>query len=428
MLCACQNKDLFDPEESERIIKETYAANFQQLFGNVDATKVWDMSSTAPRYTNGATRADDSYKVQTSRLSLQYGNEVLNHFLSHVKEGVDNREQATAFIMTVPDNPFCIVPLYVNSKLKWSLYAKVGNRDIKIWTRGTNMQKRTKTKLAWSKWSDVTVTANTPINENTQYQARWYTLNTASNPLPVGEKITFYLKIDKGVEGLANEGEKQTSLNRQMLCLTDCPRPDGIPAFCEYRVIGVEDTKHSNSSSDHDLNDFIFLIYGETAVPNTIDIEEGEPITEVVSKRYMIEDLGSTDDFDFNDIVVDVESSHDEVPVYVDGEFDNWMVGETTQTAIIRHLGGILPFSLKIGNTQLEEMQGQMERNPDTRYEVFGWIPSRNNISCTVKGVVSDTPVVIPFPEAGEVPMIIAWDNDVRWMAERVHIPADWTK
>ena len=91
MLCACQNKDLFDPEESERIIKETYAANFQQLFGNVDATKVWDMSSTAPRYTNGATRADDSYKVQTSRLSLQYGNEVLNHFLSHVKEGVDNR-------------------------------------------------------------------------------------------------------------------------------------------------------------------------------------------------------------------------------------------------------------------------------------------------------------------------------------------------
>ena len=39
------------------------------------------------------------------------------------------------------------------------------------------------------------------------------------------------------------------------------------------------------------------------------------------------------------------------------------------------------------------------------------------------------TPTVIielPFPKAGEVPMIIAFDTLVDWQKERVSLPDDW--
>ena len=53
-----------------------------------------------------------------------------------------------------------------------------------------------------------------------------------------------------------------------------------------------------------------------------------------IAKRYLIEDLGAKDDFDFNDIVVDVIQDD---------------AGK--QKAIIRAMGGTIDFTLKIGNT-----------------------------------------------------------------------------
>lgn len=181
---------------------------------------------------------------------------------------------------------------------------------------------------------------------------------------------------------------------------------------------------------DGDYKDVVFLI---------------EPVT---MKRYIIEDLGALDDFDFNDIVVDVT--------------DYWDVEKgRTQKAIVRALGGTLDFTITIGsttwtksehyeaftpyrandgsytNTKLAELDKLCE------FEVEGWDPSQNNISVTVKlkdesqSASGGATVTIPFPKAGDVPMIIAVDPtfyfqdsetqaNYSWMPERVSIPASY--
>ena len=154
-------------------------------------------------------------------------------------------------------------------------------------------------------------------------------------------------------------------------------------------------------------------------------------------KRYMIEDLGALDDFDFNDIVVDVVSNKD------------------GQKAIVRAMGGTLDFTITIGNTSWSKsgngFEAETAYNADagtstwstvTEFDVEGWDPDANNISVTVikrkktTETGSDVVISFPFPKAGEVPMIIALlpsqyldtgETPRRyWMPERVSIPAKY--
>lgn len=166
-------------------------------------------------------------------------------------------------------------------------------------------------------------------------------------------------------------------------------------------------------------------------------------------KRYLIEDLGSLDDFDFNDIVVDVASYQ-----RMDQE-----TGEvsTHQKAIVRAMGGTLDFTLTIGNTTWSKSgkgfdaatvynayDGEINYNATlAEFEVTGWVPNENNISVTVTLMSGnqrngdDVAITYPFPKAGEVPMIMSLlpsqylgestDNPRRyWMPERVSIPAKY--
>lgn len=89
-------------------------------------------------------------------------------------------------------------------------------------------------------------------------------------------------------------------------------------------------------------------------------------------------------------------------------------------------MGGLLPFTLKIGDTALPEMQGAMGVNPNKEFEIEGWIPEQNNISVTVKGTQNGEVHNVNFPANGEIPMIIAVDPTVNWMEERVAITKEW--
>ena len=145
-----------------------------------------------------------------------------------------------------------------------------------------------------------------------------------------------------------------------------------------------------------------------------------EPVE--ASKRYMVEDLGTTDDFDFNDLVIDVRAYGDK------------------QWAIVRAMGGTLDFTVTIGNTSwsksgsgnnattMYNTSGNIDYNAELAViiDVTGWDPQTNNISVTVKDKESGLPQVIPFPKKGEVPMIIAEHPARKWMNERVSIPKDW--
>jgi len=63
-------------------------------------------------------------------------------------------------------------------------------------------------------------------------------------------------------------------------------------------------------------------------------------------------------------------------------------------------------------------------------FSVTGWNPASNNVSVTVENRSSTgvlTEVDIPFPKAGEVPMIIAvYPLLVDWMLEYKSIPTDF--
>ena len=85
--------------------------------------------------------------------------------------------------------------------------------------------------------------------------------------------------------------------------------------------------------------------------------------------------------------------------------------------------------------------------NPSFTRTITGWDPAANNISAYIwtRGTAPELPATTPsssssdglwtgpegiwvstFPEAGDVPYIIAVDQDVNWMPERTHIPEEW--
>ena len=143
--------------------------------------------------------------------------------------------------------------------------------------------------------------------------------------------------------------------------------------------------------------------------------------TQAIQKRYFVEDLGSKDDFDFNDIVFDV--------------IDN----NGSQKCIVRAMGGTLDFTLKIGDTTwtkseaaevktMYNTQGTIEYDKVlAEFTVTGWNPNANNISVEVKSAVSDDVIIeIPFPKKGEVPMILAFKTVTNWKAERESLHDNW--
>ena len=209
-----------------------------------------------------------------------------------------------------------------------------------------------------------------------------------------------------------------------MLSLDDCPYPNNIEEGNQVMIVACEDT---NVSSDNDMNDAVFMVYGKPYVPGVETIEEGTPITKKTTVRYMIEDLGATDDFDFNDIVIDVSDICTSTPKYVNGLLDSWTDSDFRQEAVIRHLGGTLPFKLTIGSTELPEHKGVLGANPDEKYTVTGWNKDTHNISVRVKQSGSETVYnTLGFPKAGEAPMIIAVEPTVDWMEERTSVPESW--
>lgn len=238
----------------------------------------------------------------------------------------------------------------------------------------------------------------------------------------------------------------------------------------EYKVIGCEDAGYSGKDSDQDYNDVVFLLVGDK-LPN-----------QVIKKRYMIEDLGSTLDFDFNDIVVDVTET---VTTNDDG------TKKYTQEAKIKHLCGTIPFRVKIGNTYFGSstagtapiMRGHntgdhKTYDPSALSSVdYSWTASEDNVAAGSKPTLRTTHwdpeanniyvevwpsyaaenrnlndiywtegtdgktdnsgadknnvqvrQIVEFPKPGKFPYIIATDQTVMWMQECENIPNNWVK
>ena len=157
----------------------------------------------------------------------------------------------------------------------------------------------------------------------------------------------------------------------------------------------------------------------------------------------MIEDLGAVGDFDFNDVVVDVE----DYTIYThrvtseNGVITSDQVISTTSAptkAFIRALGGTIDFELTIGSTTWVKSQAGFDvktmyntqggidyKNALAEFEVTGWSYDNNNITFRANGNDGRF-YTVSFPKTGEAPMMIAVDPTLNWMNERVSIPNTW--
>lgn len=302
----------------------------------------------------------------------------------------------------------------------WDLYMVTGEGEeakknaTKIWTKSQGIE-ISEDGITWEN-----IDSGSKGSANAQYVRG---KEIVIDGIPANTPVYFYLKITYGVTNWADTGTEQSSLGSMMLAL-DCPRPSNIDEEKKVMIIGCEDS--NGTRSDWDLNDIVFLVYGNPEIPNTIKTTDGQTI-QSISKRYMIEDLGSTDDFDFNDIVVDVQAKRDVTFTYTNGVLSNTQYGEwKDETATVRHLGGTLDFKLQIGNTSISNLKPSLDSNPDKEYSITGWNPDSNNISAEVDGKASTGVYKIGFPKTGEIPMILAFDYTKNWMSERESIPQSW--
>ena len=425
LMMACSNHDMYDSGLIEEQAKSTYADNFVKTYPNVNLNQNWDYNNKNEIFSLPAsgslTRAEVSYGYKSGE-DYEVDNATLNWMKNLLKENQDNRSLGNPFYMTVPGNSFTIVPIYQGLAASiFNLHVVVDGVDIKLWDKGQNIW--VKKNASDTEWTPVSDLSENEGSKNTMNAAAVKATPYTFENLPVGKDMYFYLEITQA-GGYNSVGAHQSSLNGMMLALEDCPLPSNLPEDNEVMIIGCENA--DKVGSDWDMNDVVFMVYG-TQVPKPIKIEEGKPVTKKITVRYMIEDLGATDDFDFNDIVLDVSDIWTSTPRYVNGVLDSWIDSDHRQEAIIRHLGGTLPFILKIGDTELEEHAGVLGADPNEVFTVTGWNRDAHNINVKVRQEQSSTVYNnVKFPKAGEAPMIIAVEPTVGWMSERKSVPEEW--
>lgn len=433
LLTACTKTDLFDEGQKEKDIKKSYAENFAKAYPDVDLNQSWDYSHKNPAYSlptsnRALTRGANFTLTQGSEYEVDAS--TLTWMKDKLKNGKNNRKLGKAFYMKAPGNSFTIVPIFQGQASSiWELHAVIDGVDMKVWEKCQDIWMKTSENGEWKAVSSV---SDDEMKKNTETAAAVKAKTYTFNNVPAGAEMYFYLTVTKVNNPKYDYtiNSQMSSLSGMMLSLSGCPMPTNIEEGNKITLIACEDVYDypaKGAKSDNDMNDVVFMVYGKPEVPSTTEIENGQPIVKQTTVRYMIEDLGATDDFDFNDIVVDVTETVLSTPKYNSDYTITWTDSEPTQKAIIRHLGGTLPFKLTIGNTELEEMQGVLGSNPNEEYEITGWNKNSHNISVKVKQASNSTVYNnVAFPKSGEAPMIVAKDPQVEWMPERKHVPADW--
>ena len=440
-LVACTKEtNLYDPAAIESNQKAQYAQQFVEKYGAINPAKSWDLTDFSASLTRG-TAAIETKLVKGLEFDLDYKAEInilgqytlKNRTIGKNKPLFDaiqkvlpdgTKHEGVPVVLTAPSNSFTIYPVSVQGMWTHDLYVKVGNeKPVKLY------EKR------WTDFSRAYVNGEWLKGQVSGFPF-FYTFNVtqkaALNGLyveaPVGTPIEIYVaNVKEGKTEMPSVG----TFNGHAIYVDTDAKPEGIDMHKDaiVKYVGIEDD--TTSKSDGDYNDVVLAIVGNPSVPEEIKVTDEEYTVESsTTKRYMVEDLGSTGDFDFNDVVIDV--TENVIDTYkrtlTNGEVtaNDLIKTEKTQSAVLRHLGGLLPFQLTIGNTVLPEMQGVLGMDLEKKFDIEGWNPLTNNISVKVRNKDNGAVFNIPFPKAGEAPMIIATPVDWDWMKENVSVPGSW--
>jgi len=442
-LVACTKEtNLYDPAVIENNQKAQYAQQFVEKYGAINPAKSWDLTDFSASLTRGTAAIetklvkglefDLDYKVETNFMG---GYTLKNRTIGKNESLFDaiqkvlpdgKKHEGVPVVLTAPSNSFTIYPVSVQGMWTHDLYVKVGNeKPVKLYEkRWTDFSRAyvngewLKGKVHWSLFDGYTFEVGQKAALNGLYVEA-----------PVGTPIEIYVaNVKEGQTEMPSVG----TFNGQAIYVDTDAKPEGIDMHKDaiVKYVGIEDD--TTSKSDGDYNDVVLAIVGNPSVPEEIKVTDEEYTVESsTTKRYMVEDLGSTGDFDFNDVVIDVTENVKDTykRTLTNGEVTaNALVKtEKTQSAVLRHLGGLLPFQLTIGNTVLPEMQGVLGKDLEEKFDnIEGWNPLTNNISVKVRNKDNGAVFNIPFPKAGEAPMIIATPVDWKWMEETVSVPSTW--
>ena len=425
-IASCSKNDVFDAEQAaaNEIAqkKTTFENNFVAKYGQVAPTQSWDFSTNQQRL---GTRGEGDQIVTELVAGLDFG--IKNEYVStnsnvlttriftkntalydvlnnDLKDGKSHKGEAA--VLLAPSSDFTIYPLSNQGSWTHKLYVKVGNNDpVLVYDK------------TWKFYGRATVNGDaTKLVEGKV--AERALLQGIHIKAPIGTRVDVYIDDIAGTKG-----KTAGTINGKAVYLDCNAKPEGITWLKDDAVIkyiGIED-----GGGDTDHNDVVLAVVGNPDVPEKIvftDDTYDVPLS--VTKRYMMEDLGSTDDFDFNDVVVDVTETtitHHKVTLANGVIIKDEITGtDKTQKAVVRHLGGIYPFVLKVGDTTFDEMGGKDTFDKDVEIEkvVTGWNPAQNNVSVTVKSTESQM-YTNAFPKDGEFPMMFACDPSKKWYSER---------
>ena len=446
------------PSSYEEIQKESYKSSFEKKYGAISPNQKWDFSTYEFRL---GTRGVSAISTEIMEKGIDFG-DVSKLKLQEVKfpsrpewnyvkisGGVEkNSELFTAIskalpeqktwagkpaVLVAPSSSFYIYPIFSGGNLRYDLKVKVGNEDpVTVFQKDyknfqtINGMKKDNGEIVNMKGIKIEAPVGTPVEVYIDNRTR---LND--------------VKLE-GVSGTTNGQAVYVNVPDNII-----PELDGVElkdnAVAKY--IGIEDILPSDSKysekTDNDYNDVVLAVVGNPDIPQEKIISNDEyEVKTCRAKRYMIEDLGSVGDFDFNDVVVDVEEN---VITKHKVTYENGVLktDETTVTteptkAVIRAMGGTIDFELIIGETHWTKSgngfnSGTMYNTQGTidydkvlaEFEVAGWSAAANNVSIKVNGKNGEV-YNITFPKAGTAPMIIAVDPTQKWMPEKESVPSTW--
>ena len=368
-------------------------------------------------------------------------------FIKTLEEGEDNTGSGVPvnFDYVAGEEPITIYPIYWNAHYYHRIGIYIKGEDGKIKAEHLIYQDKMGDELQYNRntnwwgnnkwyWQDASGNESVSFNgyKGGRIRSKGFTID-----LPEGTVYGFYIEVSKNrpIWNSYNDGKYYTnaSLNNPAQNMASSFKQNGD----EYTYLGFDD----DSKGDHDLNDLMFIadpepeIIDYEPVPDPDDPEPNpEPEPESPSTwTIAVEDLGNTDDYDFNDIVFTIKHvSETEVatitPLAAGGSLETYLCytdgeGEYHETEFHSFFGVDGPGSdgtYPLINTQsVNYSASSFEIKVDKDFSV-----AEKMGGFTIKVVNNQTQstVVIAAPDAGAAPQMICIPSGWQWPVERVNI------
>ena len=401
MFTSCSKSDMYDANRVNENTVKSYEQQFVEAFGPVSKTQSWDFTTSA----KASTRGDEQPTVTWSQEQNENG-----FFQSFVNEDFEDVKSLVVSTEVQDWKPYAKMNLHpVFSKGNGGMYS--------YYVIGVDYNDLDNYEHAWisinvkyNSWYSGGSAAKNPNNTKTN-NLNFNTYRVIDTQAMADDKSFFWYAV-----ALFPETKKEWKD-------ANADAWDNLKAkhelkTCKMFTVNGRQYVAFDCNGDKDYSDLICLL-------ENYQVKEAEIVSEV-AKRYMMEDLGSVGDFDFNDCVVDLTKT-------------TWSDGKVETKGVVRALGGKLDIAILIGGKQVWAKSAQEGLDVKTMYnttninmnnaygefDASDWQPLENNIAFSVKGAnAQDITNQIEFPKTGTIPQMVAVKTDHDWMSERTRVPS----